>query len=125
MITIRSKTLSRRTENFLTALINNEQYRELDRYGRMGVEALSRATPKDSGETANSWSYEIVRGRGKVGITWFNSNVNDGANIAILLQYGHGTGTGGYVEGYDYINPAIQPIFDQIADNVWAKVQTS
>ena len=95
----------------------------LHKYGRKGVEALRDATPKESGNTAESWSYEIEQtGNGSSRIVWKNSNVNQGQVIAILLQYGHGTGTGGYVEGTDYINPAIQGIFEQMADEAWKEV---
>lgn len=89
----------------------------------MGVDALARSTPKDSGLTANSWDYVVTRTGDSVSIYWTNTNVNDGAQIAILLQYGHGTGTGGFVAGQDYINPAIQPIFDKIQEDVWRKVK--
>ena len=95
---------------------------DLDKYGRAGVEALASATPVDSGETANSWYYEITNSNGSAKITFNNSNIQDGVPIAIILQYGHGTGTGGWVEGRDYINPAIQPIFDEIANNAWREV---
>ena len=95
---------------------------DLDKYGRAGVEALASATPVDSGETANSWYYEITNSNGSAKITFNNSNVQNGVPIAIILQYGHGTGTGGWVEGRDYINPAIQPIFDEIANNSWREV---
>ena len=92
----------------------------LDRYGLQGVAALQAYTPKDSGETANSWKYEIFN----LGIAWSNTNVTgNGTPIAILLQYGHGTRNGGYVQGRDYINPALQPIFDEIADNCWKEVE--
>ena len=92
----------------------------LDKYGRQGVAALQMYTPKDSGETANSWKYEIFN----LGIAWSNTNVTDnGTPVAILLQYGHGTKNGGYVQGRDYINPALQPIFDEIADNCWKEVE--
>ena len=92
----------------------------LDRYGRQGVAALQMYTPKDSGETANSWKYEIFN----FGIAWSNTNVTgNGTPVAILLQYGHGTKNGGYVQGRDYINPALQPIFDEIADNCWKEVE--
>ena len=94
----------------------------LDKYGRAGVAALASATPVDSGQTANSWYYEIERQNGSVSIVFNNSNVNKGVPIAIILQYGHGTGTGGWVQGRDYINPAIQPIFDEIANNAWKEV---
>lgn len=95
---------------------------DLDKYGRAGVAALSSATPVDSGETANSWYYEIERQNGIVSINFGNSNVNNGVPIAIILQYGHATGTGGWVEGRDYINPAIQPIFDKLANDAWKEV---
>ena len=94
----------------------------LDKYGREGVAALSSATPVDSGETASSWYYEVTNENGSAAISFYNSNVNQGVPIAIILQYGHGTGTGGWVEGRDYINPAIQPIFDRIADEAWREV---
>ena len=97
----------------------------LDRYGREGVAALSSATPVDSGLTASSWSYEIKQGNGSVTISFHNSNINDGVPIAVILQYGHGTGNGGWVEGRDYINPAIQPIFDKIANDAWKEVNKS
>ena len=95
---------------------------ELDKYGREGVAALASATPVDSGNTANSWYYEIENKNGSATITFLNSNVNNGVPIAIILQYGHGTGTGGWVQGRDYINPAIQPIFDKIASDAWREV---
>ena len=95
----------------------------LDKYGREGVAALASATPTDSGKTAASWEYEIIRQNGSVSIVFKNTNVNKGINIAVILQYGHGTGTGGWVQGRDYINPAIQPIFDRIADEAWKEVE--
>lgn len=94
----------------------------LNANGQKGVNALSSATPYDSGETAMGWYYEVKKVSGGYSITWKNRHSVDGSNIAILLQYGHGTGTGGYVAGRDYINPAIKPIFDQIATNVWKAV---
>lgn len=94
----------------------------LDKYGQEGVAALASATPVNSGKTANSWYYEIKRQNGSVSIEFKNANINKGVNIAIILQYGHGTGTGGWVQGRDYINPAIQPIFDKIADDAWKEV---
>ena len=93
-----------------------------DKYGREGVNALSSATPVDSGKTASSWYYEIQRTKDTISITFYNSNINKGVPIAIILQYGHGTGTGGWVEGRDYINPAIQPIFDKMAEEAWREV---
>lgn len=96
--------------------------RDLDRYGKEGVAALASATPVDTGLTAESWYYEIERKNGVASITFYNSNVHRGICIAIILQYGHGTGNGGWVEGRDYINPAIQPIFDKLAENAWKEV---
>lgn len=96
---------------------------DLDRYGRAGVAALASATPVDSGETARSWYYRIEQRDGVASITFLNSNIQQGVPIAIILQYGHGTGTGGWVEGRDYISPAIQPIFDQIANDAWKEVR--
>lgn len=98
---------------------------DLDRYGRQGVEALKEATPVDTGKTANSWHYEIIRGKESVSISFTNSNVQNGVNIAVILQYGHGTRNGGWVEGRDYINPAIQPIFDKIAEDAWKEVRNN
>lgn len=95
---------------------------DLDKYGREGVAALASATPVDSGLTASSWYYEIVRSNGSVSINFNNSNIQNGVPIAVILQYGHGTGTGGYVQGRDYINPAIRPIFDRIANDAWREV---
>ena len=96
----------------------------LDKYGRLGVEALREATPKDTGKTSESWSYEIAEeSNGRLKIVWRNSNLGDGwAPIAILLQYGHATGNGGYVEGRDYINPAIDKVFHRLADDAWKEV---
>lgn len=94
----------------------------LNKYGKLGVEALKNATPADSGLTAASWSYEIVREKGRATIEFHNSNINNHVNIALILQYGHGTGTGGWVEGRDYINPALQPIFDELAKEAWEEV---
>lgn len=94
----------------------------LDKYGKQGVSALSSATPVDSGLTANSWRYEIETKGDQTTIYWSNSNINKGVNIAVILQYGHGTRNGGYVVGRDYINPAMRPIFDSIANEAWKEV---
>lgn len=94
----------------------------LDKYGRAGVNALSSATPTDTGVTASSWGYKIEHSSGCDRIVFTNSNINKGVMIAIILQYGHGTGTGGWVEGRDYINPAVQPIFDQMVQEIWKEV---
>lgn len=95
---------------------------KLNQYGQEGVEALRQATPKRTGLTAQSWSYEIISQPDKLEIVWKNSHIENGVPIAIILQYGHGTGTGGYVQGIDYINPAMQPVFDEIVDNVWKEI---
>ena len=94
----------------------------LDKYGKRGVDALRSATPIDSGLTADSWEYEIEKTANGYGISWNNTNVNKGVKIALLLQYGHGTGTGGFVQGVDYINPALTPIFDELANAAWNEV---
>lgn len=112
-----------KTEAFLKKIASGAIYKSLSNYGNQGMVALSNATPVDSGETANSWYYEVVIARNTYSIVWRNRHVVDGVPIAIILQYGHGTGTGGYVQGRDYINPAIQPVFDRIADGVWKEVQ--
>ena len=111
-------------ERFLNRMKRREYLNVLDEFGRDGVQALRNATPVDSGATAETWDYEIKRTRNYTEIVWTNSNINDGVPIAVILQYGHGTGTGGYVQGRDYINPAIRPIFDKIAEKAW-KVVTS
>lgn len=107
---------------YLEKVKNADNEAILHKYGKMGVEALRNGTPVDTGLTASSWSYEIVREGELVTIEFHNSNVNKHVNIAIILQYGHGTGTGGWVEGRDYINPALQPIFDQIVEDAWKEV---
>jgi hypothetical protein len=113
-----------KTERFLNRMKRREYLNVLDEFGRDGVQALRNATPVNSGATAEAWDYEIKRTRDYTEIVWTNSNINDGVPIAVILQYGHGTGTGGYVQGRDYINPAIRPIFDKIAEKAW-KVVTS
>ena len=125
MLKITSTGKFEKTRRFFNKMSEFEIKNQLKLYGEKGVKALASATPKDSGKTANSWSYEIIESDGSYAIQWNNSNINDGVNIAIILQYGHGTGTGGYVVGRDYINPAIQPIFDEMADTIWKEVTTS
>lgn len=112
-------------EKFLIRMSGADYLNILNKYGRTGVQALAAATPVDSGETSKSWDFVIEHGRSKTTIYWTNTHVNDGVTIAIILQYGHGTGTGGYVQGKDYINPAIVPIFDQIAEEAWKEVTQS
>ena len=112
-----------KTEKFFEKCKNLFKMGKLDKYGREGVNALSMATPVKSGKTAASWRYEITNVPGKLSISWFNDNVSeDGTPIAVYIQYGHGTGTGGWVRGQDFINPAIKPIFDKIADSLWKEV---
>lgn len=122
MIKLQATGNYKNTKNFLTRAYKKEYLQSLDIYGQMGVEALAAATPVNSGLTASSWSYDIKTSRNSVIISWNNSNINNGVPIAIILQYGHGTKNGGYVRGRDYINPAIKPIFDAIADNAWKEV---
>lgn len=112
----------KKTEKFLEGARVFNIRGVLERYGKAGVEALAAATPKDTGLTAESWSYEIEIKRGDARVIWTNSNINEGLPIAILIQYGHGTGSGGYVEGRDYINPAMRNIFDQLAAAAWKEV---
>lgn len=112
-----------KTEKFFERCKNLFGLGVLDKYGREGVNALSMATPIDGGETASSWRYEVENNRGNMSIYWLNDEVTrDGTPIAILIQYGHGTRNGGYVRGRDFINPAIRPIFDKIADELWKEV---
>lgn len=110
------------TERFLRNAKNVSFDEILRRYGQLGVDALTKATPKDTGKTASSWSFEVNRTASGASIIWSNSNVNKGVNIAVILQYGHGTGGGGWVEGIDYINPALQSVFRGIADDAWREV---
>lgn len=122
MIRLVSKGDYSKATKYLERVREVSEIKIAEKYGRLGVAALASATPVDSGLTASSWSYEIRRSSGSVSIDFLNSNQNKGVRIAIILQYGHGTGTGGWVEGRDYINPAIQPIFDEMADEAWAEV---
>lgn len=122
MISFRQKGDFSKLTSYLEKAKETIKLGGLDRYGREGVKALSSATPKDSGKTASSWYYEIEHKNGSVSISFHNSNINKGVPIAIILQYGHGTRNGGWVEGKDYINPAIQPIFDKIASEAWKEV---
>lgn len=123
MISFRQKGDFSKTFSFLEKSKEAVKIGDLDRYGRAGVAALKSATPVDSGLTANSWYYEIKREKGSVSISFLNSNIQNGVPIAIILQYGHGTRNGGWVQGRDYINPAIQPIFDEIVNNAWKEVK--
>lgn len=125
MISFRQKGDFSKLTSFLEKAKQVVKISDLDKYGKDGVAALMSATPKDTGLTANSWYYEIIRDEGSVKIVWNNSNIQNGVPIAVILQYGHGTKNGGYVKGIDYINPAIQPIFNKIAKNAWEEVTKS
>lgn len=121
-ISFRQKGNFSKLTNYLEKAKEAVKLGDLDKYGREGVSALSSATPVDTGKTANSWYYKIEQKNGSATISFCNSNIQNGVPIAIILQYGHGTRNGGWVEGRDYINPAIQPIFDKIAENAWKEV---
>lgn len=114
---------TKRTEDFLNKMIKGDLYSGLEQLAQQGVDALRAATPRETGATAESWTYEIVEKDGSVTIWWKNSEREGDFQVAIGLQYGHSTGTGGWVAGYDYINPALRPIFDEISNNVWKEVQ--
>lgn len=122
MISFGGKGDFSKTKRYFERLKDAARIDVLEKYGRAGVAALSSATPVDSGKTSSSWSYEVSRTQTGATIAFYNSNVNKGVNIAIILQYGHGTGTGGWVEGRDYINPAIQPVFDELSESAWKEV---
>lgn len=122
MISFRQKGDFSKTKKFLTNAERAIKNMNLDKFGKEGVAALSSATPIDSGKTSSSWYYDITRSNGSITISFNNSNINKGVPIAIILQYGHGTRNGGWVQGRDYINPAIQPIFDKIANDAWREV---
>lgn len=125
MITFRQKGDFSKLTRYLERVKEAVKLGNLDKYGREGVAALASATPIESGKTASSWYYEIENANSSATISFYNSNVNKGVPIAIILQYGHGTGTGGWVQGRDYINPAIQPVFDRIAEEAWREVTKS
>lgn len=122
MVQLTSSGNFEKATTYLQKLKQKARLEKLEQYGREGIRALASATPVESGKTAGSWYFEIHQSATGASIEFFNSNKNKGVPIAIILQYGHGTGTGGYVQGRDYINPAIQPIFDKIAEDVWREV---
>lgn len=125
MITFKHRGNFSKTEKFLNKARETRYLSILDRYGNEGVNALSSTTPIDSGRTATSWAYRIERTSKSTSIIWYNTNENQGVNIALILQYGHGTGTGGFVRGTDYINPAMKPIFDRLAEEAWREVTSA
>ena len=122
MISFRQKGDFKKLNSYLERLEEVIKLGKLNKYGEQGVSALASATPVDTGLTASSWQYSINREKDSISISFENTNINNGVSIAILLQYGHGTRNGGYVQGRDYINPAIQPLFDQIAEEAWKEV---
>lgn len=122
MITIETKGAFKNTDAFLNKISGKSIYSKLENYAYEGVLALQSATPIDSGNTAKAWDFTVEIKKGVATITWTNDHMVDGLPVAILLQYGHATGTGGYVQGYDYINPALKTVFNKIADNVWKAV---
>ena len=122
MITFKQKGDFSKLNNYFQKALGAMKFSYLDKYGKQGVAALTSATPKDTGKTSNSWYYEVIREDNSVRIEWKNSNINDYVNIAIILQYGHATRNGGYVQGRDYINPSLRPIFDEMAEKAWKEV---
>lgn len=125
MIIVKAKGELKNTLKFVRKLSGNWYQNIIEHYGKRGVNALSSATPRDTGKTASSWSYEVYTEENRFVLSWTNSNVNKGVPIAIVIQYGHGTPTGGWVEGRDYINPALQPIFDDMAKSLWKEVTSA
>ena len=122
MITFKIKGDYKRAERYFKRLTQKKYLHILDKYGKQGVEALAAATPKDTGRTADSWRYEIETGPNSSSIIFVNDNINKYVNIAVILQYGHATRNGGWVEGRDYINPAVQPLFDEMVKKAWEEV---
>lgn len=125
MITFVQKGDFRKTDTFFQKMLEVARLSILDKYGKIGVDALSEATPQETGLASGSWYYEIEHNRDGATITWCNSDIENGFPVAVMLQYGHGTGTGGYVQGRDYINPAMQPVFDKIAEDAWKEVTSA
>lgn len=125
MVIMKHKGDFSKTEKFLNTISKRLYYRNLKKYAEQGVAALASATPRDTGKTADSWGYDIVQTKNSATIYWTNSNLNKGVNIALIIQYGHGTKGGTYVQGIDYINPAIRPIFNKMTEDVWKEVTSS
>lgn len=125
MISFRHKGDFSKTSRFLEKAKSVVRRSDLDKYGQQGVAALASATPVETGKTAQSWEYKISITGSSISITFHNTNIQNGVPIAVILQYGHGTRNGGWVQGRDYINPAIQPIFDKILNDVWKEVTNS
>jgi hypothetical protein len=125
MISITSSGSFNRTETFLAALLKNDVQSQLSKYGQEGVAALSQATPKDTGKAALSWSYKVTKTRSGYELSWHNSDIENEAKVVLLIQYGHGTNSGGYVQGRDFINPAMKPIFEKIEQEIRKVVNTA
>lgn len=123
-ISFKQKGNFEKTTKYLKKMMKAFEKGVFDKYGRKGVSELEKYTPIDTGITAASWSYQVTKNDGEVMLEFLNDNVNDGVNIAVILQYGHGTGTGGYVEGVDYINPALKPVFESMVSDIWKEVIT-
>lgn len=124
MIDIKQIGDLKKTFGFLNKINKKNYFHIFEKYGRIGVRELSKATPIETGETYKSWNYIIEKDRRGYSLTWTNSHVDDGVSIVILIQYGHGTGTGGYVKGRDFINPALRPVFDKIIEDLWREVKS-
>lgn len=125
MISAKSTGSFDKTIKFLETMQSGRIFKVLDSYGRKGVDLLSSATPRDTGETAQSWGYKVNNHGNRHSINWFNTHREGRVNIAVIIQYGHGTGTGGWVEGIDYINPVMRPLFDKIVDDIWTEVRNA
>lgn len=121
-VSVKSTGHFKDTLDFLDKHSKKDYQRIFRQYGELGVKALSSATPIDSGKTASSWEYRIKETQGTTTLEWHNTNVNDGVVVAVLIQYGHATQGGGYVQGYDFINPAIKPVMDKLAEDLWKEV---
>jgi hypothetical protein len=122
MIKVLVRGSTKNVDVFFNRMIRREQFAQLEKFGQIGVNALAAATPEETGETANSWYYEIFQRPGYYSIRWANSHMEEGISIAAILQYGHATGSGAYIQGVDYINPAMLPIFEEIAADMWKEV---
>lgn len=125
MIVLKTTGKLKKTEKFLSKMSRFDIRRILNKYGEEGMHALAENTPVRSGETASSWRYKVSINNGIATVTWSNTHVEKGVNIAIILQYGHGTRNGGYVQGIDYINPALKPVFNALAEEAWMEVTSA
>lgn len=124
MIKLKSNGSFSKTYKYLNKIDKLSMSGKFNEYGKRGVEELRKATPKDTGKTANSWDYKVVKGSKNISVIWFNTNEVDNVNIAVVIQYGHATKNGGFVRGIDYINPAIKPIFEDMAKEIWEEIKS-